>query len=278
MSLADSAVPLVEAAQKRPVSRLYYGPGGSGKTLLATKHPGKRKLWLDVDEKLHELLEMITPEERSSITVWTPGEVLAASQIQIARVDPQRKNIYATGPGNLIQERPKGYQKIVDVTNELLKLGYAAKKGEAEFPYDLIVADSASRISDHLIPLIMYEHKVSSMNQTLYDVFKRNFKDWLAGFLNLPCDRILIAHDHIWERVDKDTNEVVETRIRPGIVGTMRDELVTYFTEVYYFKGRGFDKKYKIQTFTSRDTVARTGHKNLADEQILDDPTIIYKS
>ncbi len=49
---------------KRRKSYLFYGPGGSGKTTLAAKHPGKRKLWLDMDDRLGEL-DNLTDDDRN---------------------------------------------------------------------------------------------------------------------------------------------------------------------------------------------------------------------
>lgn len=269
MSLLETAQALKQHAEQSHKSYLAYGPPGSGKTTFFTKHPGKHKLWLDIDEKLGEL-ENIHKEDLSTITVWEPNETLGATSIQIVQVDPSRKNPYA---GTKITEKPRGYQKIVDITNELLALGYSASRGEKPFPYDLLVVDSLTRIMAHLEYLVMFQHGTSNMTETLYGVVKRNITEWLFGFLNLPCDRVVIAHDKHVEKRDKD-GAIMQSFTRPLITGSMANDIVSYFSEAYYFLGRQGDNKWRIQTMTDRMLPARTS-KKLEFEQELD-PKVIF--
>lgn len=266
MGELTNAQPLAEI--RGPKSYLFYGPGGSGKTYLATKHPGKKKLFLDIDQRLHELLALMTPEEVSRIEVWTPGVTLGSPNIQIVEADPRRKDIYQ---GTKIASEPQGYKKTVAVLNELLDLAYKSKKGEAEWPYDCVVLDSLTRLVDHLIYLVLYKAGAVQMTQTLFGVEGRNLKELITGFLQLPCDRILIAHDIHIEKRDEDTGALIYERIRPHVFGSdaLRNELNTLFSETYYFLGRQRDGKYLIQTATDRLAPARTA-KKLDFEQIVD--------
>jgi hypothetical protein len=267
MSELARAVPLTEVKGNK--SYLFYGPGGAGKTYLAFKHPGKRKLIIDIDQRAHELFPLLTPDERSTITVWSPNETLNETGVFVAEVDPKRADM---SKGTQFKVEPKGYYKIAAVVNELL-----AMRKQESFPYDLVIMDSLTRIIDHLIYLVMYTHKVTNMTQTLFQVEGRNAKDLVLGFLELPCDRILIAHSHHKEVRDKDTGALVKETIRPHVFGSdsLREELSTLFSEVYYFHGFNPNtKKYLIQTANDRIRPARTA-KGLAFEQEVE-PTKIF--
>lgn len=259
---------------KTPRSYLFYGPGGTGKTLLALKHPG-RKLILDVDERAHDLIDLLTPEERKLITIWTPNVMLGHKDIQYTEVDPTRRDVY--NKGTMIKSEPQGYRKWVTVVNELLHY-------QGEFPYDVVITDSLSRVVDHLTYLIMYTHKVSNMTQTLFGVMGRNLKEAVQGFLLLPCTRIVIAHELHSEKRDEATGAVIWEKIRPLVIGSasMREELSTLFSEVYHFVGAkpgGVEQgkvvyKYMMQTVNDRTSHARTAKKLDADQVI--DPAKIF--
>src|SRR5689334_5473206 len=140
----SDAKPLVQSMKEGSKSSLYYGPPGTWKTTLATKHPG-RLFWIDVDEKIHEM-EHLPVEDRERITVWQPGESLVPGEVMIANIDRTRKNVAA---GTKIPYPPRGYRKVVEVLNELLKLAKDASP-EKPFPYDCVVLDSLTRLMNHL--------------------------------------------------------------------------------------------------------------------------------
>jgi len=252
-------------------SFLFYGPGGSGKTSLAVKHPGKKKIYADIDERLHEL--QLTKEERDAITVWRPDVTLGNPQIQIVSIDPTRKNVYA---GTQITEEPKGYKRTVTFLNELITLSYECRKKNDPFPFDCAIIDSLTRLVDHCIYAVMYQHKATNMTQTLYGVEGRNLKELIFGFLLLPCDKILIAHSVHNEKRDEESGAIIWERIRPNVQGSnaLREELQTYFSEVYHFLGRKPNGKYLIQTATDRLAPARTTRALTFEQEI--DPKIIF--
>jgi hypothetical protein len=266
----ERAKPLATHVGSR--SFLFYGPGGSGKSTLAINHPGKKKLYIDVDERLHELV--IPPAIRDTIQIWTPGVTLGNPEVQIIEVDKTRSNVSA---GTLITKKPEGFEKYVALINELLRLHYAAAKGGPPFPFDCVITDSLTKLVDHLIYLIMHKHGVSQMTETLFAVEGRQLKEAIQGFLLLPCDRIMIAHSSHIEKRDKGTGALISERIRPHVYGSnmVREELNTWFSEVYRFIGFDQGKKsYVIQTKTGRISPARSARLN--DFEVNIDPKVIY--
>jgi hypothetical protein len=223
-------------------SYLFYGPPGSGKTTLATMHPGKRKLWLDMDQKLHE---MTTLANRANISVWAPHEPLGnPDRIEIPW-SPDPKNVQA---GQIPTKKPQGYERLVGVTNELL---LAAKGGKLD--YDCVVLDTLTAVGDHWTRLLMYTHRVSFMTERLWGIYLAGMMEYLNGFLTLPCDRIVLCHEK--RRTDEDTKQDI---VRPSVAGQMGDNLVRFFSEAYWLSGRERSGKYKLQTVTANGAAART--------------------
>lgn len=253
MSELETSKPLVISAASK--SYLLYGAGGSGKTTFALQHPGHGYV-LDMDQKLAEM-ENLPLDVQKRITVWTPNVPLGGKEIQIP-YSPDAKNVSA---GEQIKEEPLGFRKLVNVTNELLAL--ARKPGP--FPYDFVVLDSLSRADDHLIYQIMWRHKVTFMTERLWGLVGRALSEYINGFLQLPCVRIIIAHDKFIQ--DEESGRI---SIKPLVVGSkvMTDNLPTFFSEVYYFKGRQSDGAYKIQTGKDYTLSARTT-KGLAFEEVI---------
>lgn len=243
-----------------PKTYLWYGPPGSGKTTAFAKHPGKRKLLLDVDDKIGEL-ENLTAEEKSRIQVWRCDEPLTGDSVTFTSVDPTRKDVYKNFDHN--GKEPQGYHKVRKVVNELLSL-----KAKGDFPYDAVGLDSLTRVSDHMVSLVMWTHKVTQMTETLWGTVSTNMNSFIQGFLRLPCDRLILAHDKHQVKRDREGN-ILEEVTRPLIVGQMANYIAQHFSEVYYFLGCDRNGKYRIQTVTDKVLPARTS-KKLAREDDVD--------
>jgi AAA domain len=237
-------------------SYLFYGPAGAGKTTLAAMHPGKKKLWLDMDQKLGEM--EVLPN-RGSIFAWSPKEPLGnPDRIEIPW-SPDPKNVQT---GQIPAKKPQGYERLVHVTNELLQ---EAKQGRVE--YDVVILDTLTSVGDHWGRLLMYTHRVSFMTERLWGIYLAGMMEYLNGFLTLPCDRIVICHEK--RRTDEDTKQDV---IRPSVAGQMGDNLVRFFTEAYWLSGRERSGKYKLQTVTANGAAARTSRR--LDPETLAGPEI----
>lgn len=261
MGELDKAKPLTETAKNPYTSYLFYGPGGSGKSMTAMNHPGKSKVYLDFDQKLVELIPLLQKDQVESVKLhWTHGELLQGSgEIEEVIIDRERKNPQA---GNLLKTQPMGYRKSLDVLNELLRLAKKCRDSGQPFPYDCVIGDSLSRLADHLYYSILFRHNVTIITETLYDVFARAMKEWLMGFISLPCDKILIAHSKRNEKRHKQTGAIIQDTTTPLLLGQTKDQLITYFTEAYLFLGRGEGGNiYNIQTAKDREADARTARK-----------------
>jgi AAA domain len=140
----------------------------------------------------------------------------------------------------------------------LLRLGTA-------LPYDVVVLDTITSVGDHWTSLLMYTHKVSFMTERLWGIYLAGMQEYINGFLQLPCDRIVIAHEK--RNVDEDTKQEA---IRPSVAGQLGNNINRYFTEAYYFKGRERSGVYKIQTITDNRISARTS-SGLPPEAVADD-------
>lgn len=246
---------------KAPKRKTYFfwGPPGSGKTELALQHKAKRRFWFDIDNKLGEVRN---PERIANITVWTPG-VAMVKQIEAIQVDPTRKDVYA---GTKITERPEGYDRTVKATNELIAL-----KATTDFPYDLVVLDSITTLVDHMEMLILYQHKTSLIQETLYEVIKRNLRTFVSGLLQLPCDIIVIGHSKHIDKKDRD-GKTIDNRFVPMITGSYASVICKEFSEAYFFTGRMGNGKWYVQTApSSRVESARTAKGLDFEQEILPD-------
>jgi hypothetical protein len=190
-----------------------------------------------MDQKFHEMNFEIP------MSVWQPNEPLGNPDRIDIPWNPDPKDPHK---GTVPSKKPLGYEKLVTVTNELLNK-------RAQFPYDVVVLDTITSVGDHWTSLLMYTHKVSYMTERLWGIYLAGMQEYINGFLQLPCDRIVIAHEK--RNVDEDTKQEA---IRPSVAGQLGNNLNRYFTEAYYFKGRERSGIYKLQTVTDHRISART--------------------
>jgi len=183
------------------------------------------------------------------IIAWSPGEPLGNPERIDIPWSPDPKNVQS---GMIPTKKPMGYEKLVQVTNELLTQAHKS----SDFPYDAVVLDTLTAVGDHWQRLLMYTHRVSYMTERLWGIYLAGMMEYLNGFLTLPCDRIVICHEK--RRLDEDTKLDI---IRPSVAGQMGDNLVRFFTEAWYLKGRERSGKYKLQTVTADGAAARTSTK-----------------
>ena len=273
MSELERAIAL-ETSKPTGKSYLFYGPPGAGKTTFAAwlrdREGGfSRKFWVDVDNRLQEL-ENLPPPVRASITTWSCDEQLG---------DPERITIpSAPNPrdphkGTLIEREPLGLRRTVACINELGALSRQCKRDNKLFPYDVVVLDSLTSVSEHAIQKVMFDQRLAFMSERNWGLVTQSLLQTYRGFLQLPCERIVIAHSRRFQIRDKeDDSRVIEEYIRPHVVGQLAEHIAKDFTEVYYFLGRERDGTYRIQTVKDRLLVARTS-RDLPPEVRIDPTT-----
>jgi AAA domain len=256
MSELEHSGPLGPSGQ--PKSYLYYGPPGSGKTTFAAylEREGKllKKFWVDVDNKLREM-ENLPPDVRAAITIWACDEQLGdPERIQI----PSAPNPKDPHKGTLIEREPRGIRRTVDCINELLSLARACRRDSKPFPYDVVVLDSLTSCSEHTIRKVMFDQRIAFMSERNWGLVTQTMLELYRGFLQLPCERVVIAHSRTYQIRDRETDTVMDEYIRPHIVGQLAETIAKDFSEVYFFHGRERSGQYKIQTVKDRLLVART--------------------
>lgn len=252
----------LSATTPGPPSTLYYGPPGSGKTTLALHKPGKKFL-IDADNKAHEM-ENLPPWVRDACTVWSCPDTIPGGQLDVI------------AKATKIRSDPSGFRRIVTVINELLAIARDGKREGKVFPYEVVILDSWTAVSDHAFDKVKYDQGVSKLSWQEWGLLHANNVAVLKGLLQLPCERIVIAHDVHKTIRDPETQEVKEEYIRPAVPGQLSDTFAKYFTEVYYFLGRERSGDYKIQTVRDRLLVARTA-KGLPPEVVISQETKQFK-
>ena len=256
----SNTIPLSEARKTQGFrSWFFYGPPGTGKTTAATLLPHKRKLVIDVDQKI-STMDNLPPEVVAKVSVWTPNTpALSGPHIPIRRMDTK------VGDKGYVPEDPQGYMRVVEFINSLIDQS-------KDFPYDLVILDSLSSLVEHMERLILHHHKAATMSLPLWGIYAANLQELKGGLLSLPCDRILIAHSKIIQ--EELTSEVI---VRPLVAGQTADKLPKDFNEVYYFVGRS-QGKYRVRLHADRKYVARTSKAVPGDEVTVDEMLAMFAS
>lgn len=270
--MIEGIEPLETVAAVEDPAFVFFGPPGGGKTTAAAQllcpiaiKRKKRVLWLDVDRKLAQQLN-IPPEHRAVIDIWKPSEPLAGTEIGVPRI-PQfegsgsaRKQV--AGTAGYIPKEPKGYLELVGIINKVLA------DPSAKDRYAGVCLDTATTVEEHAQRLVCNHHKRGTFTTELWGVYGSLWTEFRAGFLSLPGIRIMCVHS-------QERGEEGETkRVIPAIQGYTGDRLAKDYNEVYYFEGRetGQNGKYMIRVASNpKFTSPRTSLVGIPDRISVDD-------
>src|SRR5207248_7205514 len=177
-------------------------------------------------------MENLSPEVRASITCWSCDEQLGdPEKIQI----PSAPNPKDPHKGTLIEREPQGIRRTVNFLNELLALARDCRKEKKVFPYDVAVLDSLTSCSEHTIRKIMFDQRIAFMSERNWGLVTQTLLELYRGFLQLQCERIVIAHSRTYQIRDRETDTVIDEYIRPHVIGQLAENIAKDFSEVYFF-------------------------------------------
>jgi len=234
---------------------LLIGPPGSGKTTAACsgRHP---TLLIDVDGKARQMVNLQPLIESGDLTVYPILDKMVKDRLRDRAEFPDRPP----------QEMPEGYLNVVDLLNDIID-------GAPEYDkYKTIVLDSATRVKEHMIKLLVYHRGKGKMGRNIDDDMNRpSWASYLANFVEL-FDAIkyienkdFICTVHL-KTIEKTTvsmvgpNVVESTEVvgyKPLIDGQFREQMAGYFNECYYMDHLKANS-YRFRTAGSYKYDART--------------------
>lgn len=217
---------------------LLAGDWGTGKTTAASTAP-EPILFLDIDNKLHRMVNLKEKLEEGRIIQWAVAEPLS-------KVGLRRLASSPFTPGKAFtQQRPEGYLKLADMIEKLVDNGCRVKVGGKQVKVKTVVLDSYTTMDEHIRRLLTSVNSLSSMTLPLYGTLLANFEEINNTLLRLPANIILICH----EKADKDelTGKIT---IKPLISGQMSQKVGKDFEEVYAMTKtiKGGKAVYKMNT------------------------------
>jgi len=243
-------------------SALLVGPPGSGKTTAAcTAEPPV--LFLDMDNKIHKMINIKDKVADGRVLQWTPQERLFTGKLSNfvnSGINPQAK---------FAQQRAKGYAKLAEKIDEL-ETGACMHEGKA---VKTVVLDSFTSTEEHLKRLLMSANNASTISQPLWGTVLTNYENLLNSLLNLQnVNVIVIAH----QRPVKDELTGIIT-YAPLISGQMKDKIGKDFEEVYYLEKviKGGSAVYEMLTLGSTAKPCRTSR--VLNARVAPDFSLLYK-
>lgn len=204
----------------RHFSCLLVGPPGAGKTTASLTAP-KPILVLDMDNKLHKMVNAQKLLESKEVVQWKPGASLfkgkLASFVKSA-TNPQAK---------FAQQRAGGYLELAEIV-DLLEEQECTLEGTK---FATVVLDSYTSTEEHLKRLLMSANGVATISQPLWGTVLTNYENLNASLLGLKANVIMICHEQ--PNKDELTGKIVYA---PLISGQMKNKIGKDFEEVYYLE------------------------------------------
>jgi len=242
-------------------SCLLIGPPGCGKTTVSLTAP-KPILSLDIDNKLHKMVNAQKLLESKEVTQWTMTEKLYKGKLEAfvtGATNPQSK---------FTQQRAGGYLEMVKVVDELESTECRYKGRQ----YATIVLDSYTTLEEHLKRLLMSANGVATISQPLWGTVLTNYENLNNALLSLKANIIIICH----EKPDKDELTGV-INYTPLISGQMKNKIGKDFEEVYYMEKKivGGTATYEMLTVGTSMKSCRTSRT--LDARVEPDFSKIYK-
>ena len=245
----------------RYFSCLLVGPPGSGKTTMSLTAP-KPVLFLDVDNKLHKMVNAEEYIKKGEVIQWAIDEPLTEVTLsRMASFDP--------GPASKVTvPRPKGYIQLAEMIDKLVETGCVIDDKKIA----TVVLDSYTSMNEHLKRLLMAANSTSTMTLPLYGTALTNFETLNNTMLRLPANIIFICH----ESVDKDelTGKI---SFRPLIDGSMKEKIGKDFEEVYYLEKTVMGDKVKFEALTLGNSMKSCRTSRVLPAKVEPDFGKIYK-
>ncbi|KKN15949.1 hypothetical protein LCGC14_0980820 [marine sediment metagenome] len=231
-------------------SCLLVGPWGSGKSTAAATAP-KPVLYLDMDNKLHKMVNLRPMIEKGDLIQWPITESL--SMASLTRLATLQTKMGA----KVVFQRPQGYLKLAEYIERLAasKCIIDRGNGKPSVKVATVVLDSYTTTNEHIKRLLLAVNSSVTMTQPLWGAQLTNFESLNNELLRLPANIIIICH----EKLDKDELSG-KISYRPLIDGQMSSKIGKDFEEVYAMQKTvmGGVAKYEMMTIGDNMRACRT--------------------
>lgn len=198
---------LADLDPKKKKNILLVGDSGTGKTCFAGTAPGRIHV-CDFDGKIGSLAGHLKVNNSEAL------DRISYEQYLPSKLTPGKQ-------GGLFDQAMRDLEKL----------------DPEDFPYDTLVVDSLTTMSDEIMKLIMksnpgitrYNTKIAQAPALQdYGLFRTYMKSVISTVLSFPCHVIFTAH--IERSKDEMTGRIVQL---PMLTGKLAAELPIYFDEVY---------------------------------------------
>jgi hypothetical protein len=216
-----------------------YGPGGGGKTTLASTFTklGYHVHYIDLDRKVHTMMNL-QPMLQSGTISYEHIEFKKRSLKAVANL---KLNIKYPTP-------PTDYLRIAETIDALGDPGYLpALIGDNKKPLNtVLVIDSVTRINEAMKSYLRSLTSSGKTNFDVWDAMLANYETFFTEVYKLQPEIyphvIVIGHtrdDMVTTKNEESTSQYIESR--PLIDGQMREKVSTYVDEMYYCQSKALN-------------------------------------